>query len=97
MQQRLLGWSMRVLHDTPVLPATLINAHTSDAFDDKESVELTLDQLGLQDWLALWDKLKPKMPTSVCYIARLVALESSSEMTEAEPVQTRIFDLARLA
>ena len=97
MQQRLLGWSMRVLHDTPLLPATLINSHTTDvrAFEDGEGVELTFDQLGLQDWLAVWDKLKPKMQTSVCYIARLVTLQSTSEIAQAAPVQTRIFDLAK--
>lgn len=97
MQQRILGWSMRLLHDTPLLPATLINSHTTDvqAFDANEAVELTLDQLVLQDWLAVWDKLKPKMQTSVCYIARLVTLDSTSQLQEAAPVQTRVFDMAQ--
>jgi hypothetical protein len=93
-QQRLLGWCMRVLHDTPILPAALINAHTADVdtFHPGETVELTLDQLSFQDITTLWDKLKPKMQSSVVYIARMVVLESASALVQAGPVQTRVFD-----
>lgn len=93
-QQRLLGWCMRMLHDTPILPAALINAHTADVdtFHPGETVELTLDQLSFQDITTLWDKLKPKMQSSVAYMARMVVLESASALVEAGPVQTRLFD-----
>jgi hypothetical protein len=97
MQQRLLGWAMRLLHDTPVLPATLINAHTTDiqAFGAEESFELTLDQFGPQDWLAVWDKLKPKLQTTVGYVTRMIALESKQGLTEYPAVQTRAFEMAK--
>jgi len=87
---------MRVLHDTPVLPAALINDHSPDVADGvfrpSETVELTLEPLNFQDATTLWDKLKPKMQTSVTYIARMVMIESFSAIENAEPVQTRVFD-----
>jgi len=93
MEQRLLGWAMRTLHDTPVLPAALINEHTpgSPAFGPSETVEITLDTLSFQDMATIWDKLKPKMQTSVFYIARMVLIESTRALVQAGPVQTRVF------
>jgi hypothetical protein len=97
MQQRLLGWSMRVLHDTPILPAALLNDHSPDVVDgvfrEGETVELTLETLNFQDITTIWDKLKPKMQTSSTYIARMVMIESSSPIVEdMELAQTRIVD-----
>lgn len=98
MQQRLLGWAMRVLHDTPVLPAALLNDHSPDVvagvFRPGESVELTLETLSFQDMTTIWDKLKPKMQTSSTYIVRMVMIDSTSPIFEGvEPMQTRVFDL----
>lgn len=92
-QQRLLGWSMRVLEDTPILPAGLLNHFMPEAetFHANETVELVCETLSLQDWTALWDKLKPKMQTSVTYVARMVPIESSIELTGGGMVQTRDF------
>lgn len=93
MEQRLLGWAMRVIHDTPVLPAALINEHTAGApaFGPSETVEITLDALSFQDMATVWDKLKPKMQTSIFYIARMVLIESTRELVQAGPAQTRVF------
>lgn len=94
-QQRLFGWAMRVVHDVPCLPATLINHHSPDlpepAFRANETVELTLDPLSFQDMTTLWDKLKPKMQTSTTYVARMILIESTQQRIEAGPVQTRAF------
>lgn len=92
-QQRLLGWCLRVLYETPILPATHINKHSPDhgVFRLDENVELIPDSLSLQDFAAIWDKLKPKMQTSISYLARMVALEADHPLTEATPVQTREF------
>jgi len=96
-QQRLLGWSMRVLEDAPILPAGLLNYYMPEPeiFRPSETVEIIADSLSLQDWTAVWDKLKPKMQTSMTYIARMIALESTRELTEAPLVQTRVFDVAK--
>lgn len=93
LQHSLLGWAMRVLHDAPVLPAALINdyAPTDPPLPAADCVELTFDSLGLQDLLAIWDKVKPNYQTSATYVARMVRIESESELTLAGPVQTREF------
>lgn len=97
-QQRLLGWSMRVLEDTPILPAGLLNHFMpeSETFHGNETVELICETLSIQDWAALWDKLKPKIQTSVTYVARMVVIESNVEIAGAGMVQTREFVYGRM-
>lgn len=48
-QQRLLGWAMRTLEDSPVLPAGFLNNHGPDpsVFRPDEGVELTFDPMRL--------------------------------------------------
>lgn len=94
-QQRLLGWAMRFLEDRVILPGNVINRYLGDAdrdtFGAVEVVELILDPLPLADHFNLWDKLKPKMQTSVTYVARMVLLDSDLEWTEGRMVQGREF------
>lgn len=93
VQHSLLGWAMRTLHDAPSFPAAFINDYTpSDPpLRPTDSVELTYDPVGLADLLGIWDKLKTHYQTSATYIARLVMIESETELTIAPPVQTREF------
>jgi hypothetical protein len=93
-QQRLLGWAIRTLADSPVLPASLLNHYgpETDVFRPSETVELILDQLTLQDLNNLWSATKISPPLSVNYVARMVAIESTVEMADAPGVQTRDFN-----
>lgn len=97
-QQRLLGWAMRFLEDRLNLTANQINRYLGDedkdTFHAEEAVELILDPLPPADHFNLWDKLKPKMQTSVTYVVRMVLLDSEIEWAEAPPVQTREFKVA---
>lgn len=97
MQQLLLGWGMRMLEDTPILPAAIVNSYTpeADTFQANETVELICDPLSLQDWAAVWDKLKPKVQTSMTYVARMIAIDSQVELTEGAHVQARAFDFTK--
>ena len=96
-QQWLLGWSMRVLEDTPILPATLLNHHSSEAntFRLNEAVELVCEPISLQDIVNIWDAFKPNLQLSVAYVARMVMLDSLVELTEAPLIQTREFDMGK--
>lgn len=96
-QQRLLGWAMRTMQDTPILPAGLLNHYGPEAqtFGPSESVELFCESLTLQDSVNLWEAFKPHPQLSVAYIARLILLDSELEMPEGAPVQTREFDFAK--
>jgi hypothetical protein len=92
-QMRLLGWTMRFLEDIPILAASVLNSYAAepDTFRPEEAVELVFDPLALADYLALWDKLKPKLENSLTYGARMLLIDSDVEWSEARPAQTRDF------
>ena len=94
-QQRLLGWAMQQLEDTPILPSGLLNSNNqgpeSTIFYPDETVELICDSVSLQDMVNIWENLKTKMQISVTYVARMVLIESALELVEARPVQARDF------
>lgn len=97
-QQRMLGWSMRFLEDLGTLPAGLLNHKVDEpnTFRSDEAVDIVCDPLALQDYLTLWDKLKPKMQTSLTYVVRMVLIDSTIASPEFEPVQTRTLDAGEL-
>ena len=55
-QQRLLGWTIRMLEDVPILPTGLLNhfGPEPEIFQPGETVEIVLDSLTLQDLNNLW-------------------------------------------
>jgi len=93
-QQRMLGWLMRRLADMAVLPAAELNRrlNINDAFAPDEQVELVQDAPALADWLAIWDKLKPRLQSSALYLARGIAIDSDIPMAEGDPVAERRFE-----
>lgn len=93
-QQRLLGWAMRFFEDRSIIPANVVNQYLGEpersTFRPEEGLEVVSDTLSLTDQLNLWDKLKPKMQTSVSYVVRMVLLDAVQEDTVGPPVQTRV-------
>jgi hypothetical protein len=92
-QMRLLGWTMRFFEDLPVLPAAVLNSYAVEpaTFRPEEAVELVYDPLALADYLAVWDKLKPNMQTSLTYAVRMLTIDSEVKLQGAAPAQTRDF------
>ena len=97
-QQRLLAWCARVLEDTPILPASLLNAvgPEDNVFAPDETVELTYDPLSLQDLYNVWQVAPTNQQPSLAYVARMVRIESETTLREYEPVQTRDFGLGKV-
>jgi len=97
-QQRLLGWAMRTLEDTPILPSGHLNHYAPEAnvFQPAETVELFYEPISVQDMVTIWDVFKPHQQLSVTYVARMVSLESEQGTPEAGPVQTRKFEVGTL-
>ena len=89
---------MRQLEDATIFPAGLLNRYLSepDVFRQDETVELVSDPLARADFANVWDKLKPRMQTSVTYVARMVLIDSEIRLIDGPPVQTRAFDMARV-
>jgi hypothetical protein len=97
-QQRLLGWAMRTLEDTPILQAGYLNHYAPEPniFQAAETVELFYEPISVQDMVAIWDVFKPNQQLSVTYVARMVSIESERGTPEAEAVQTREFLVGHL-
>jgi hypothetical protein len=96
-QHRLLGWAMRLLEDTAILPAGLLNSlgPEHDTFRPPEAVELLCEPLSVQDITGVWQGLRADWQLSVTYVARLVLLDSELEFAGGLPVQAQQFDFAR--
>jgi hypothetical protein len=94
-QQRLLGWCIRTLEDTPTLPAGLLNdfGPEHDVFRPDETVELLLEPLSVEDMSDVWEALGPRREASATYIARVVELESVDVSPEGALAQAREFEL----
>jgi hypothetical protein len=92
-EQRLFGWAVRTIEDTPLLPAGVLNRHLPerDVFRPDESVELAWQPVTLTDYLELWEGSQTKMRPSASYIARVIELDSTVEELEYPDVQTREF------
>jgi hypothetical protein len=88
---------MRELEDTAILPTGLLNHYgpEPETFRPDESVELVFDPLSLQDMANLWEPLKPHLQASATYVARMLAIESTVEVSDGRAVQTRVFDFAK--
>lgn len=96
-QQRLLGFAIRTLEDTPILPAGVLNQHSPepDVFRATETVELVFESVTVQDVAYIWDVAQSKEQPSATYVARMVAIESRVAVDEAGLVQTRALDYAQ--
>ena len=93
---QLLGWTIRVLHDTPVIPSGLLNAHLSgvEIFDPDENVELSWEPLSITDLSDVWQIAAKNHSPSATYIARGVQIDSDVPMEAGAPVTVRQFDYA---
>lgn len=76
-QHSLAGWIMRVLEDTPVLPASVLNSVIPDVFRQEESVEIILADLSTEDLFRIWAGIgNNAYQLSIPYVARVVCIES---------------------
>jgi hypothetical protein len=98
-QQRLLGWSMRVLENTAILPVGLLNRYVpeTESFRSNETVELVFEPLSLQEIVNIWDVFKPNLQLSVAYVVRMLLIDSDIELSAAngQLVQTREYGFGK--
>jgi len=97
-QHRMLGWVMRMFDDTSVLSAGHLNHYLAetDTFQPNEGLEIICDPLSLNDYLTLWDRLRPRLPASATYALRMVLIDSEVQVSDAGPVQTRRLDVGQV-
>jgi len=97
-QQRLLGWTIRMFEDVPILPTGLLNNYgpEPEIFKQGETVEIILDSLTLQDLNNFWGVSKSSLQLSIGYVARMLHIQSSMPITEYAEVQTREFGVGKV-
>lgn len=97
LEQFIVGWMMRTLEDTPILPAGILNTpSTPGVFEAEETVEIVIGQLSNEEMFRIWDVLPAKYQISVPYIARVVRIDSELERREGGPVLSRELDFGTL-
>jgi len=92
LEQQILGWVMRTLEDTPILPAGLLNSLSADVFEPEETVEVVAGQISNEELFRIWDVLPNDFQISVPYVARVVRIDSALNVTLAGPVLSRRLD-----
>jgi hypothetical protein len=97
-QQQLLAWTMLFFDGLSVLPSGILNHYLAetDTFRPEETVELVPEVLALPDHFNLWDKLKPRMQTSLNYAARMVLLDAETDEEQFPRVWQRRLDAGEL-
>lgn len=97
LQHSIAGWMMRVLEDTPSLPAGLLNHGGLDIFEPDETVELAVAEIDTEALFRIWEVIGSNAyQISVPYVARNVRIESDRVLASGDPVQERIFDYRKL-
>lgn len=82
-QYELAGWIMRLIEDTPILPAAVLNSTMPSVFHPDETVDITLAELRTEDLFRIWDVLGVNAyQLSIPYVARVVHIESSHARAE---------------
>ena len=95
LQHTIAGWMMRLLEDTPVLPAGLLNHRVSGVFHPDETVEVGLTELTTEELFRIWEVIvNNAYQISVPYVARNVRIESRLVLSTGQPIQERTFEMA---
>ena len=94
-QQRLLGWGIRVLADTPTVPAGVLNhwGPEHDVFTTDETVQVLFEPLSMQDMSYVMEASGGRREISATFVARVIELESLDPRPLDRLVQTREFAL----
>ncbi|MFQ5927043.1 MAG: DUF4255 domain-containing protein [Terriglobia bacterium] len=91
LSHRLLGRTMNILHDHPVLGAAEIEAALpgNDLHEQVERVRITPEPLSLDDMSKLWNAFQTQYRISAAYQVSVVLIESSRLARTPLPVLTR--------
>lgn len=90
-EQLVLAWTMRQMHQTPVLDDSILSEEAGWAADDV--IQLIPEEISNEDMMRIWDALEPQYRLSLSYIARVVRIDPDAVRDHRRVVATR-FDLA---
>jgi hypothetical protein len=97
LQHTIVGWMMRVLEDTPILPAGLLNRDGTEVFAPDETVEIGVAELETETLFRIWEVIASNTyQISVPYIARTIKIASDYQTSAGSAIQEREFDYRAL-
>jgi hypothetical protein len=97
LQHAIAAWMMRILEDTPSLPAGLLNHRFTNTFHNDETVQLVLTELTTEELFRIWEVIvNNAYQISIPYVARNVRIEALETFSQGEPVQDRLWDYQKL-
>lgn len=83
IEQLALAWTMRQLHQVPVLDGSILTQEAAWGADDV--IQLIPEEISNEDLMRIWDTLEPRYRLSLSYIARVIRIDPD-EMRDAPPV-----------
>lgn len=86
-EQLVLAWTMRQLHEVPVLDSSILSREAAWAADDV--IQLIPEEISTEDLMRIWDTLAPDYRLSLSYIARVVRIDPDEARGGREVVATR--------
>jgi Pvc16 N-terminal domain len=90
-EQLALAWTMRQLHEVPILDSSILSAEAAWAPDDV--IQLIPEEISNEDLMRIWDAIDPAYRLSLSYIARVVRIDPAEVVGGRAVVATR-FDYA---
>jgi hypothetical protein len=90
-EQLVLAWTLRQLHDVPVLDSSILTREA--AWGSEDVIQLIPEEIATEELMRIWDTLEPKYRLSVSYIARVVRIDAD-EGADSRPVVATRFDYA---
>jgi hypothetical protein len=90
-EQLVLAWTMRQLHDVPVLDSSILSREA--AWTPEDLIQLIPEEIETEEMMRIWDTLEPNYRLSLSYIARVVRIDPD-EIREERPVVATRFEYA---
>jgi hypothetical protein len=87
IEQLVLAWTLRQLHETPVLDASILSQEA--AWPAEDVVQLIPEEISNEDMMRIWDGLEPHYRLSLAYIARVVRIDPDEATDHRRVVATR--------
>jgi hypothetical protein len=90
-EQLVLAWTMRQLHEIPVLDSSVLSREA--AWTAEDLIQLIPEEIEIEEMMRIWDTLEPNYRLSLSYIARVVRIDPDQD-SEQRPVVAMRFDYA---
>jgi hypothetical protein len=76
LQHTIAAWTMRTLHENPVLPPERLNQKIPDIFHPNETIEILQEEIETETLFHIWKAIvKQPYEISLCYMLRKVRIE----------------------